>query len=104
MNLISRLWQYREGEGCEATLGKLSQPIVKEVLNFDNLAGNVTWHAESHLIEIFTVTLWTFLLSKNLNDTMQLQLKKFWHEILPKENIMHNSSSNEWEWLDKNYI
>ena len=45
-----------------------------------------------------------FLLSKNLNDTMQLQLKKFWHEILPKEIIMHNSSSYEWKWLDKNYI
>lgn len=31
MNLLSRVWQYRKGEGCEATLGKLSQSIIKEV-------------------------------------------------------------------------
>lgn len=78
MNLISRLWQYREGEGCEATLGKLSQPIVKEILNFDNLARNVTWHAESHLIEIFTVTLWT------LPSKQEPQ----WHNAITIEKIL----------------
>lgn len=83
MNLISRLWQFREGEGCEATLGKLSQPIVKEVLNFDNFARNVTWHVESHLIEIFTVTLWT------LPSKQEPQ----WHNAITIEKILTRNFS-----------
>ena len=46
MNLLSREWQYREGEGCEATLGKLSQPIVEQV-SYEFLLKFKFWQSHS---------------------------------------------------------